>query len=391
MRYVCDGEPRIAVAAVDHETRGDVWWRATFPVRNPVTPYRWLLAGGDFGYAWLNGVRRSSPSTCPTPTTSSRRTTPAGRTGTSSRSSTRCSPTGSRSAASRGRSTRRGRLPRAWERAAHGTRARDSGRVVRRRPASVSSSRLDHISALGANVLYLTPIFPAGSHASLRRDELRPWSTRCSAATRRSSRSYGAAHDRGIRVLGDLTTNHVGDGHDVVRRRARGTRARARVLLLRRLARDTVTRAGSACRLCPSSTTALRSCAAGCTTGESSVTRRWLRVALRPRRLADRRREHDRPPDSDVDVLPEVARGVRTAAVAARAPMPCVVAEHAHDCRARPARGDGWHGAMNYAGFTAPRLGVAARRRASCGRAEQLPRSPGRRARVSPVKQSSRR
>ena len=56
LRYVRDGEPRSVVAEVDEETETDVWWRATFPVWNPVTSYRWVLAGGDVGYAWVNGV-----------------------------------------------------------------------------------------------------------------------------------------------------------------------------------------------------------------------------------------------------------------------------------------------------------------------------------------------
>jgi alpha-glucosidase len=54
----------------------------------------------------------------------------------------------------------------------------------------------------------------------------------------------------------------------------------------------------------------------------------------------------------DVDVLAEVSRGVRAAAVAAR-PDAVVVAEHGHDARA-DLRAGGWHGTMNYAGFTRP-------------------------------------
>ena len=48
---------------------------------------------------------------------------------------------------------------------------------------------LDHIESLGANLIYLTPFFPAGIDPSLRRDDDSRTSIRCSAATRRSSRS----------------------------------------------------------------------------------------------------------------------------------------------------------------------------------------------------------
>jgi alpha-glucosidase len=53
-----------------------------------------------------------------------------------------------------------------------------------------------------------------------------------------------------------------------------------------------------------------------------------------------------------VDVLADVAQGVRASAVAAR-PDALVVAEHAYDVRA-DLRAGGWHGAMNYAGFSRP-------------------------------------
>ena len=56
VRFVHDGEPRYAVAEKDRETASATWWRATFRVDNPMTPYRWLLSGGSYGYAWLNGT-----------------------------------------------------------------------------------------------------------------------------------------------------------------------------------------------------------------------------------------------------------------------------------------------------------------------------------------------
>ena len=56
VRHVEDGEPRIAHAAVDEETETDTWWRASFRAVNPHTNYRFLLSGGDLGYAWLTGA-----------------------------------------------------------------------------------------------------------------------------------------------------------------------------------------------------------------------------------------------------------------------------------------------------------------------------------------------
>ena len=53
LRAVRDGEPRAVRAELDEETETDTWYRATFTVDNPTTRYRWLLAGGTVGYAWV--------------------------------------------------------------------------------------------------------------------------------------------------------------------------------------------------------------------------------------------------------------------------------------------------------------------------------------------------
>lgn len=75
------------------------------------------------------------------------------------------------------------------------------------------TERLDHIASLGATVVYLTPFFPARSNH------------RYDASTFASVdpllggdealiRLVEAAHARGLRVIGDLTTNHTGDAHE---------------------------------------------------------------------------------------------------------------------------------------------------------------------------------
>ena len=54
LRSVPDGETRIAAAEVDEETPAETWWRATLPLWNPETRYRWLVRG-ESGHAWVNG------------------------------------------------------------------------------------------------------------------------------------------------------------------------------------------------------------------------------------------------------------------------------------------------------------------------------------------------
>ena len=56
VRYVCDGQPRIATGEIDEETDTDVWWTARFEVENPTMNYRWFLRGAEGGNRWLNGL-----------------------------------------------------------------------------------------------------------------------------------------------------------------------------------------------------------------------------------------------------------------------------------------------------------------------------------------------
>ncbi|MGH3065518.1 MAG: glycoside hydrolase family 13 protein [Gaiellaceae bacterium] len=346
LRYVRDGEPRIAVAVVDRKTEGEIWWRATFPVWNLATPYRWLLSGGDFEYAWLNGAGLQR---FDVPDADDFVATPD-----------RGGP--------------------AWhqesvvyeifpDRFAHGrVEADPPGWAVARDWDELPSGRgpetplewfggtlagieqhLDHVEGLGANVLYLTPVFPAGSthrYDASSFDTVDPLLGGDEALVS----LVRAARDRGMRVLGDLTTNHIGAGHEwFIAAQDGRTPERDFFFFDERLPRGYESWLGvpSLPKLDLRSDELRRRLF----DGDSSVVRRWLEppisldgwridVANMTGRLRD------------VDVLPEVSRGVRVAAVAAR-PDAVVVAEHAHDSRADLREG-GWHGTMNYPGFTRP-------------------------------------
>jgi alpha-glucosidase len=75
------------------------------------------------------------------------------------------------------------------------------------------AEKLDHIQELGADVIYLTPFFPARSnhrYDASTFDEVDPLLGGDSALVQ----LVEAAHARGIKVLGDLTANHSGDAHE---------------------------------------------------------------------------------------------------------------------------------------------------------------------------------
>ncbi len=71
---------------------------------------------------------------------------------------------------------------------------------------------LDHLDSLGVNLLYLTPVFPARSchrYDASTFDAVDP----VLGGDAAFSALVDAAHRRGIRVIGDLTTNHSGNHH----------------------------------------------------------------------------------------------------------------------------------------------------------------------------------
>ena len=206
LRWIEDGEAR-GVKAVEEEGG---WWRARFPVPNPNVRYRWLLTGGEVGYAWLNGlglVRHDVPD-------ADDFVLSLDRGGPSWHLASvvyeifpdRFATTGA------GGAPPDWAIPRRWDELPTGRGPEtpyewfggDLGGV---------EAHLDHIESLGANVIYLTPVFPAGSthrYDSTTFEHVDPLlggDDALVALTR-------AAHARGLRVISDLTTNHTGDKHE---------------------------------------------------------------------------------------------------------------------------------------------------------------------------------
>ena len=324
-------------------------------------------SGGDVGYAWVNALGLTPHEVTDADDFAVIDRRAGARRGTSSRSSTRSSPTASRP---RSLDVERAGL---GDRRDRGTRCRPAA-ARRRRTSSTaatcaaSSSTSTTSRSLGANLIYLTPFFPATSSAPLRRDDASTTSTRCSAATTRSRSLCDAAHARGIRVIGDITLNHTGLPARVVRARAGGSRTRPSAPSTSSTRRSrTATSRGSASRRCRSSTGAATSCAQRF----ADVLRRYLDA--RPRRLARRRREHGRP-------LPRrrpEPRGL-AAGRASRSATRSSIAEHGHDFR--PDLGvRGWHGVMNYSGFLRPLWTWLLPRRSRARAAGAVLGHPGRR------------
>ncbi|OPC78268.1 alpha-glycosidase [Embleya scabrispora] len=209
--------------------------------------------------------------------------------------------------------------------------------------------RLDHIRALGANVLYLTPFFPARSNHRYdattfdRVDPLLGGDEALRALT-------AEAHRRGMRVIGDLTLNHSGDGHEWFRRgQAEPDSAEAGFYYFDGADRG---RYASFCGVdtLPKFDHASAELRARLYEGAGSVVARYPRDFGLDGWRIDVAQSAGRHGTQDRNA--EVARATR-ATLNAAAPDTLLLAEHQHDASAS-LRGDGWQGTMAYSGFTRP-------------------------------------
>ena len=347
VRAVRDGEPYFIEASPDGGDATEAWWRAEVPVDNPVTNYRFLLRRTGGQYSWLNGTGmhvHELPddedfrlTTFPPP--------PAW----ASRSVVyqvfpdRFASSGVK------RDLPSWAVPTDW---GEGTVAYH-GKLT---PAQIFGgdlegikARLGHIASLGANVIYLTPFFPARSNHRYDATSFASVDPILGGDSALAALSE-AAHDRGMRLLGDLTTNHTGSGHEwFLAARADGASPERAFYYWEESPPGYASWLGHASlpKLNYSSTVLWDRFVRG----PGSVTARWLGA---PYHLdgwrVDVANMTGRYGADDFNA--EIARAMR-ATMAEAQPESLLIAEHGHDFTP-DVRGDGWHGVMNYAGFTKP-------------------------------------
>ncbi len=343
LRTAHDGEAGAFPAAVDAETETETWWRASFPATASRTTYRWLLSGGGAGYAWLNGSGRVDHDV---PDADDFVHSP-GAGGPDWHLGSVVYQIFPDRFASSGTAPRPPDwvVPRAWDELPDG-RSPATSREWFGGDLRGIEHHLDHVERLGANVLYLTPFFPARSTHRYdattfgRVDPLLGGDEALASLT-------AAAHARGMRVVGDLTLNHTGNHHEWFRAAEAGADAPERDFYYFDDALPHGYAAWWGIRILPK----LNHGSPELGERLADVTARWLRppYALDGWRIDVANmagRYHG------IDHNHELARATRRVLLAVR-PDALLVAEHAHDYR-DDLRGDGWHGAMNYAGFLRP-------------------------------------
>lgn len=212
VRVLSDGEPVYHRMEVAQTRAAVVWWEGTFDIPNPVTRYRFLLNMADGSARWLAATGVDSLE--PLDAHDFRVTTyaPAPEWATSQVMYQIFPDRFARSGAADARAVPEWARQAGWsdDVIASGP---DTPRQLFGGDLDGIAERLDHLERIGVTLIYLTPFFPARSnhrYDASSFDRVDPLLGGDEALVR----LVEAAHARGIRVIGDLTTNHTGDAHE---------------------------------------------------------------------------------------------------------------------------------------------------------------------------------
>ena len=346
-RQVHDGEPFGARATPERAEAGVTWWRATLTQANPVINYRFLTDGGPFGYRWVTAAGLCDGD--PTDEGDFRSSIyPGGPPWLRQTVAYQVFPDRFASTHAGGHQTPEWAQAADWDDDPIPVRP-GAGRQFYGGDLPGVTAHLDHLAALGVTLLYLTPFFPAPSNHRYNAssfDVVDP----LLGGDQALIDLVAAAHARGIRVIGDLTTNHTGSHHEWFQAALADPLApEVQYYFFDSHPDDYVGWFGVASL--PKVNHASAGLRERMLTGQMSPLRRYLREPFNLDGwridVANMTGRH-----ADKDLNAEVAREVRAAVVAER-PDAYVVGEHFHDFRT-DALGDGWHGVMNYAGFAKP-------------------------------------
>jgi alpha-glucosidase len=359
LRTVEDGEPYYYPCALvggldklDHRERGDhrgradhrgddaVWWEGELPIHNPVQRYRFMVVTGD-SYVWLNqaGIFSYDVPDAHDFVISSYAAAPDW--GRDAVVYQVFPDRFARSAKAADRPTPAWAIPAGWSElpipSGPGVSTQFYGGDL-----DGITEHLDHIAALGADTIYLTPVFPAESNHRYNAstfdvvDPLLGGDPAYKALIK-------AAHERGWRVLGDLTSNHTGDTHEWFVRASQDDQSVERGFYY--FAADGTHEGWKGHETLPK----LNHLDEELSDRFRAVVEKWLDFGIDGWRIDVANMTGRR---MTVDIAHDVAREIREVATEAK-PDALIVGEHGHDASG-DLDGDGWHGTMNYYGFSFP-------------------------------------
>ncbi|WP_198413040.1 glycoside hydrolase family 13 protein [Cryobacterium sp. HLT2-28] len=344
-----DKEPRFDAARLLGAADGWQWWEAAIVVENPVHGYRFLIDLADGTHWWLNATGLSDIETLDTEDFKLLAYPAAPDWAASSVIYQIFPDRFGRSPAADARETPEWGIPAAWDDPvdqvgpgrSHQFYGGDLDGIV---------LHLDHLQRLGVTLIYLTPVFPAGSN---HRYDASSFGEVDEALGGDAAlvRLVEAAHDRGFKVIGDLTSNHSGDRHEWFRAAHLSPDAAESSFYYWLDAEHGSYTSWFGVPTLPKFNWASAELRTRFIEGPGSVVAKWLQapfhldgwridVANMTGRLAGE------------DLNAEVRQTIRRTMIEAN-PDTLLLGESTNDASA-DFQGDGWHGAMTYTNFTRP-------------------------------------
>ena len=344
-----DREPRFAIAQPVASIAGWQWWEAQIEVENPVHGYRWLLSMVDGRAIWMNATGLHTIETLDSD--DFRLVTyPSAPEWAASTVMYQIFPDRfARSAEASEREAPPWSTAAEWSDDVIYVGAETPSQFYGGDLAGIAE-HLDHLVDLGVTLVYLTPIFPAQSN---HRYDALSFTTvdPVLGGDEALIALVEAAHARGLRVIGDLTSNHSGDAHEWFRasHRTPGAAESEFYYWLDAEQEQYVSWLGV-----PSlpkfnwNSAELRS---RFIEGPTSVVAKWLEA---PYSLDGWRIDVSNMTGRYLheDLNEEVRRAIRQTMLSTN-PDTILLGESTNDA-ATDFPGDAWHGAMTYANFTRP-------------------------------------
>lgn len=349
LRIYHDGEPRFFPMSRE-VVAGETWWNVDAPIINRKTSYRFLLIEGD-RYRWLTarGLRKHDVTSVEDFQLLSMREFPQWIKGSVFYQifPDRFATTGKYHSLKPSNF-----IMRKWSDLPRG---RDEATGVEYFGGDLDGVRehLSHIKELGANGIYFTPFFAARSthrYDASSFDHVDP----LLGGDRALIKLQNEARKAGIRLMGDLTTNHCGAGHRWLERAIKSRSAVERTYFYWDKSIEHGYEGWWGLASLPKLNYKSKKLRQIMFEGKNSIVKRWLKA---PYKMSGWRIDVGNMTGRyrGEDINQEVIRGVRSAVDEVNSDA-WLLAENA-DNFPSDLDGFGWHGTMNYNGFMRPLWG----------------------------------
>ena len=345
IRYYHDGEPRTAHLKKLKSNKVESWWGITIPIINYETRYRFLFAGNG-KYDWLSasGLTNHDVHSNSDFQLIARPEYPKWL-----KSSVFYQIFPDRFAKTYEKKLPKWAVARDWNLPPR-DKSKFTGIEVYGGDLQGVQEHLDHISELGANGIYFTPFFPAQSnhrYDASSFDEVDP----ILGGDKAWFSLVKAANKRKIKLVGDITSNHCGAGHYWLAKAKGDRKSKEAGYFYWNKKYKWGYEGWWGLESLPKLNYASKELRKVMYEGKNSIIRKWLSPKYG---MSGWRVDVGNMTGKygAIDIHDEVMYGIRSA-VEETKPDAWLVAENA-DFVANDLAGAGWHGTMNYQGFSRP-------------------------------------